>query len=119
VIRSCATPLSASQTWTYHQIAQTFTVNSPSGPMCLDAAGDMTVVINHCTPDAASQKWSLDPASSTVTNVKSGLLLDVTAGGTADGTGVWLTSQPREVDAQGNVHLLPPTPSQQWVWSLS
>jgi hypothetical protein len=124
VIRSCATPLSASQTWTYHQIAQTFTVNSPSGAMCLDAAGGATdentaVVINYCTPDAASQKWSLDPASSTVTNVKSGLLLDVTEGGTTDGTPVRLTPQPTEVDAQGHVHLLPPTSSQQWVWSLS
>ena len=106
-IESCASPLTATQTWIYHPIAQTFTITSPSGPKCLDAAGGGTaVVINDCT-GAASQRWSRNFGNSTITNINSGLVLDVTGGGTADGTPVQLSS--------------PGTPvpnSEKWVWSL-
>jgi hypothetical protein len=118
VIRSCATPLSASQTWTYHQIAQTFTVNSPSGPKCLAAASTVptpgtAVVITDCTP-AANQRWVRNFGTSTITNVATitdddpGLVLDLTGAGTTDGT-------PVQLSTPGN-----PIPnSQKWVWSLS
>ncbi len=118
VINGCTSPPSMRQTWTYHPIAQTFTVDTGIGPQCLDAWGGGTtentaVVISDCT-GAASQRWSRDFGNLTITNVNSGLVLDVTGGATADGTTVQLTPQP--VDAEG--HLLPPTSSQQWVWSL-
>lgn len=129
VIHGCYTPLSAAQTWTYHPIAQTFTVNSPSGPKCLDTAGGATtagtaVVVNDCT-GVASQRWTLDFARSTVTNVNSiqytldgdlasAMVLRVTGGGTSDGTTVQLT---QSVGANGK--LLIPASDQQWVWALS
>ena len=79
----------------------------------MDAAGT-GVVINDCTPGAASQRWSRDFGNSTITNVSTttddnpgGLVLDVAGGGTADGTAVVLSS--------------PGTPvpdSEKWVWSL-
>jgi len=128
VIGSCTSPMSAPQTWTYHPITQTYTVNSPSGPMCLDAYGGGTtagtaVVINDCTPGAASQRWSHDFGSSTITNVNSvryaadgtvlsSMVLDV-PGGTADGSEVQLTELKFDNDG------IPiPTPSQKWVWTL-
>ena len=107
VIHSCYIPLGAAQTWKYHPFAQTYTVDSPSGPKCLDARGGGTtdgtaVVINDCT-GAASQRWTRDFGSSTVTNVNSGLVLDVQA----DGTFLHLTPL-------GTPVLI----SQKWVWSL-
>ncbi len=123
VIHSCYSPLGAAQTWTYHPIAQTYTVDSPTGLKCLDARDSGTtdgtaVVINDCT-GAASQRWTRDFGSSTVTNVNSvqygadgtvlsKLVLDLTGGGTTDGTLVQLSTQATPV----------PTPSQKWVWSL-
>ncbi len=106
VIQTCASPLSSSQTWTYHPIAQTVTVGSPSGPKCLDAAGT-SVVIDDCT-GAASQRWARDYGNSTITNINSGLVLDVMGAGTVDGVPVWLSS--------------PGTPApdnEKWVWSLN
>jgi len=96
--------------------------------MCLDAYGGGTtagtaVVINDCTPGAASQRWSHDFGNSTITNVNSvryaadgtvlsSLVLDL-PGGTADGTEVQLTEL--RLDADG----IPiPAPSQKWVWTL-
>jgi hypothetical protein len=105
------TPL---QEWTYHRVAQTFTVNRPSGPKCLDAEALVSpskaviAVINDCT-GAATQRWSLDYGKKTITNDASGesrLVLD-TNGATADGTGLQLN--PSVVDDTG----------QQWVWPLS
>jgi hypothetical protein len=129
VIHSCYTPLGAAQTWIYHPIAQSFTVNSPTGPKCLDTAGGGTaehtaVVINDCT-GAASQRWKLDFARSTITNVNSityqpngslasAMVLAVTAAATADGATVELT---QSVGANGT--LLTPASNQQWVWSLN
>jgi hypothetical protein len=110
VIRTCASPLSASQVWTYHPIAQTYTVDSPGGPKCLDAS-DTTVIIGACT-GAASQRWSRDFGYSTVTNIDSGLVLDLTGSGTAEGT--MATLGVLRLDAQGNPV---PTSSQKWVWS--
>jgi hypothetical protein len=104
VVYTCANPLSATQTWVYHPVAQTFTVNSPSGPKCLEASGT-TVAINDCT-GAASQQWSRDFGNSTITNVASGLVLDVSGGGTADGTPVVMGTTSSPVST-----------NQQWVWS--
>jgi hypothetical protein len=109
VIRICNSPLSAAQTWTYHPLAQTFTVDSPSGPKCLDATSGlnfgMLAVINDCT-GAASQQWLLDYETKSITNVNTGWVLDLNGGGTADGTLVGLMSY---VDGDT---------AQQWVWSL-
>ncbi|UFS71251.1 ricin-type beta-trefoil lectin domain protein [Geomonas sp. RF6] len=116
VINSCATPLSTAQTWTYHPISQTFTVASPSGTMCLDAPGapeNPAVVISECS-GAASQHWLRmfsNVGYPTVTNVNSGLLLDLT--GTTVGATVQLSKQP--TDNNGN--LLAPTSNEVWVWS--
>jgi hypothetical protein len=127
VIRNCS-PLNAKQTLTHHPITQTYTLTTPSGPKCLDAAGGGTtagtaVVINDCTPGAASQRWTRDVNHGTVTNINSMqygpggrlasvMILGVTPGATADGTPVQLTPQP--LDDNGN--LLTPASSQQWVW---
>jgi hypothetical protein len=119
LIQTCATPLGAAQTWTYHPIAQTYTIDSPSGPMCLDAAGGSktpgaAVVITGCT-GAASQKWARNLGNvshvfgaSTISNVDSELILSVSGGGTVDGTPVVLSTQGTPLPS-----------SQQWVWSLS
>ena len=119
VIKSCSAPLSAGQTWVYHPIAQTFTVASPTGPKCLDArAGGTTagtaVVINDCT-GVASQRWTRDFTYSMITNVNSGLVLDLTGAGTTtiDGTTVQLSQL--EKSSEG---IPRPTTSQKWVWSL-
>ena len=103
------------QMWTYHPVAQSFTVYSPSrwvsslsGSKCLEASGTAahaTVVINDCT-GAASQQWSLDYLDKTITNIPSGLVLHVTGGATADETGVELMPYVQTDTAQ------------QWVWSL-
>jgi hypothetical protein len=111
VINVCS-PQFAMQTWTYHPLAQTYTVAGTTGPKCLDAAAGGTtagtaVVINDCT-GAASQRWSRDFSNATITNINSGLVLDLTGGGILPGTPVQLSSP-------GN-----PIPNtQKWVWSLS
>jgi hypothetical protein len=116
VINTCVSPPTAAQTWTYHPISQTFSVVTPSGTKCLDAPGaplNPAVVINDCT-GAATQQWLRifsNLGHPTVTNISSGLLLDIT--GTTSGATVLLTSQP--VDNNGK--LLPPTSNQVWVWS--
>jgi hypothetical protein len=126
VIRNCS-PLNAKQTLTYHPITQTYTLTTPSGPKCLDAAGGGTTsgtaaVVNDCT-GVVSQRWSRDVNHGTVTNINSMqhgpdgrltsvMILGVTGGATADGTPVQLTPQP--LDDNGN--LLAPASSQQWVW---
>jgi hypothetical protein len=127
VIRNCSS-LDAKQTLTYHPITQTYTLSTPSGPKCLDAAGGGTtagtaVVINDCTPGVASQRWSRDVNHGTVANINSMqygpddrlasvMILGVSQGATADGAPVLLTPQP--LDDDGN--LLTPASSQQWVW---
>jgi ricin-type beta-trefoil lectin protein len=70
------------------------------------------VVIDDCTP-AASQRWSRDRENHTVTNVASGLVLDLTEGRTTDGTTVQLSVLP--LDDQGTPI---PTSSQKWAWSV-
>ena len=112
VTQSCNNPLSAEQIWTYHPIAQTYTIDTPTGQQCLEAA-DTGVVIGGCTGEP-NQQWSRDFMFSTITNVGSGLVLDASGGATNFGTAVTLTAQPR--DSAGN--LLTANPSQQWVWSL-
>ena len=110
VIQTCANPLSTAQTWVYHPVAQTYTLDTPTGPQCLESSGT-TLRVNDCT-GAASQQWSRDPHYSIITNVASGLVLDVAGGGTADGTTVILSTLPKTTDNK-------PAPriDQQWVWS--
>lgn len=112
VVEPCANPLNSSQTWAYHPIAQTFTVDTSTGQMCLDAT-DSSVVVNQCNGTSPSQHWSRDFRYSTVTNVASGLVLDLA--GTDDGASVHLTAQPK--DSAGNLSTANLT--QQWVWSLN
>jgi hypothetical protein len=107
VVQTCASPLSAAQTWTYHPIAQTYTVNSPSGPMCLEARGsDSKAVIDDCN-GLSNQRWVLDSKSlAVVTGYNSSVVLDVAGGGTADGTPVVVWTHQSGTN-------------QQWVWSLN
>jgi len=111
VIHSCYNPPMVAQTWTYHPIAQTYTITSGSTTMCLGAS-DAQVRVQECS-GASSQQWSRDAGSYTVTNVASGLVLDLSGGATSDGTPVLLT--PLNLDEIG----MPlPTTTQRWVWSL-
>ena len=112
VIQTCANPLSEMQTWTYHTIAQTYTVDSESGLKCLGAS-DSQVLIEDCN-GAASQQWTRNFSLSMITNVANKKVLDLAGGATADGTTVSVTQV--LLDSQG-VPL--PTPSQKWVWSLN
>lgn len=103
VIQTCATPLSATQIWTYHPIAQTFTVTGPSGTMCLYGYG-YSASIETCSGHVY-QRWALDFGNQTITNLYNGLVLDVAGGGTADGTEVLIYNY-----GGGS--------NQQWVWPL-
>ncbi len=105
VIRTCTNPMSATQTWTYHPVAQTYSLDTPTGPKCLEASGT-TLRINDCDTGTSTQRWLLDFANHTVTNVANGLVLDVSGGGTADGTSVVLWTLHSPVSS-----------NQQWVWS--
>lgn len=111
-IKTCVNPMNTSQVWTYHTIAQTYTVDTSTGPMCLDVAGS-AVVVSTCSETRDSQHWSRNFRYSTITNVVTGLVLDLS--GTADGAALKLTEQPR--DSSGN--LMTANATQQWVWSLN
>jgi hypothetical protein len=72
------------------------------------------VIVNDCN-GRATQKWVRNFANLTIVNVEDPRwALDLTDG-TADGALVRMTILPQ--DSQGN--LLPPTSTQQWVWSLN
>ena len=107
MINSCGTPATASQIWYYDPgLKQLYATNPADGSRhCLDAAGGHTasgtpVVISACQDSGifsgtgvSSQKWTLDPAGAgigKITNVKSGLVVDVTGASTGDGAGLQL-----------------------------
>ena len=112
VTQTCNNPLTADQIWTYHPIAQSYSISTPGGDKCLEAA-NTGLAIDVCSGEP-NQQWSRDFMFSTITNVGSGLVLDSSGAATNFGTAVTLTAQPR--DADGN--LTTANPSQQWVWSL-
>ena len=111
-IQNCANPLRTEQKLTYHPIAQTYTVNNAGTSWCLDAVGS-SVVMDECA-GLATQMWSRNFHSYTVTNVGSGLALDLDGGATTAGTILQLT--PLKLDSDNNPL---PTATQKWVWSLN